>query len=480
MIGFPIQPLKRIIASLLLASTFVLPTSGAACGLHWNEPQSHFAGVSDQGYVFLVERLGEANGGSGLTLPLFAIFRSESVAESPYAGSGWFIPLLESHIVQLDERWFRVVQPTGWYRLFWRDDKNPNLLHGQNGWEAEIKGNRTVAWADCGDKLVFQKNRIVSMQLKNRKFDYVYEGEQVSQIREGSTTVLTVETKPLTGEVTGIDLGNNHRIKLECDERPRVRMIDSQPLLVGTMQSLGKITTVNGEVRTIQYGVDEKLNPTVKIDNRLVTWNPSTKRMISDGEWHYQIDPGPNAFDYAAITRKNPDGKSEFWHNDLSKGREVVQGLDGIRKVTTVFLQGKLAGKIRELESIDTTFQKKTSKRYSYNEEGRLIRITEVTGKAMHILYRASYNESGLPVTKQYADEDPLIFKYNENKDVIEVTRNGTAVYQKSYDPETNSVIEKFENRITRTRRDLGNGTFSETVLLSDGTKREHIYQNDE
>ena len=42
------------------------------CGLNWNEPQSHFQGVSFQGYVFHVENLGEIDLGQGLKLPLRA------------------------------------------------------------------------------------------------------------------------------------------------------------------------------------------------------------------------------------------------------------------------------------------------------------------------------------------------------------------------------------------------------------------------
>ena len=127
----------RIRAILFVAAvSLVMALHGTfACCLKWNEPQSHFKGVSFQGYVFHVENFGEIDLGEGLKLPLRAIFRSEINAASPYAGQGWDIPLLESHIVQINDREFRMVEPTVWFRLFWRDGKDPSLLHGQNGWK---------------------------------------------------------------------------------------------------------------------------------------------------------------------------------------------------------------------------------------------------------------------------------------------------------------------------------------------------------
>lgn len=211
-----------IAAAALLAST-VSHTKVKACVSAFSMPQSHFEGVDYQGYVFHVEKIGYLQMSSDVKLPMYLTFSSRRETVSPYVGYGWEIPLLESKIVQLDENNFRLDQPDGWFRPFWRDIKNPTLLHA-SGWEAEIHGNTITAWASCGMKLTFRKGRIVSMQLKDRKLDYLYEDNQVSQIREGSTTVLKVEREPSTGEVIGLNLGNNQRIGLECDQRPRVQV----------------------------------------------------------------------------------------------------------------------------------------------------------------------------------------------------------------------------------------------------------------
>ena len=115
------------------------------------------------------------------------------------------MPLLESRIVQMDENSFKMERPDGWFRVLTRESKAPKIL--SNGdWKAEINGETITAWAECGSKLVFQRGRIVSMQLKDRKFDYIYDGNKVSEIREGAVPLLRVEREMVSGEVTGLRL----------------------------------------------------------------------------------------------------------------------------------------------------------------------------------------------------------------------------------------------------------------------------------
>src|ERR1035437_4278891 len=85
--------------SILLA---LLPVKTFACGLNWSEPVSHFENVDYQGNVHIVRKLGEVE-----KLPIYLIFNS-SYGNSPYAGSGFEIPILESRMWQVDENRFQM------------------------------------------------------------------------------------------------------------------------------------------------------------------------------------------------------------------------------------------------------------------------------------------------------------------------------------------------------------------------------------
>ena len=405
----PVGFFSSLVRYLFLFTT-LLASSVFGCGIGWTEPKSHFEGVDYQGHVMQVEKLGDLDAGKGLFLPIFAVFTSHSGNNSPYAGHGWTVPLLESRMLQVDENGFKLDQPDGWFRMFGRDKNNPTILNGQGGWKAEIRGDTITAWADCGSKLVFNKGRLVSMQLKERKFDFLYEGNRVSEIREGNLPVLRVEKEAITGEVTGFRLADNRQIGLERSQRPRVQVINNQNLVGGMDQGLSKITQADGSVRTIEYGVDDKLNPTMKLGDRLIVWNPASKKIVKDGDWTYDIKPGAGPFDNAAIGRRNAKNQSEFWHRDGAKGEEIVQGIDGIKSVTTWFTSGYLAGAIRKKEEISRGAGRLVFLA-SYDESGKLIRETMSNGDINRIYYdEKGLVESVICVTKDGTEKQSMSF----------------------------------------------------------------------
>lgn len=165
---------KIAFLSLLLSSVV-----HAGCGIGWEEPRSHFEGVDHQGYVMFTERLGEIDagakpGGEGdaaepLLLPIYAIFNSNSGNNSPYAGVGWTVPLLESRMVQTDENAFRLDKPDGWFRSFYRDKKNPLTFSIAAIGKRRFGGIRSVPgpiagrnWSIAGDALLRWNSRDAS------------------------------------------------------------------------------------------------------------------------------------------------------------------------------------------------------------------------------------------------------------------------------------------------------------------------------
>jgi len=406
--------MKRTITFLSLALGLGLH-GVQGCGIDWSLPKNHFDGVNEFGFVSIWENLGSIALADGVVLPLNANFRSDRASSSSTLGSGWSLTLLDANIVQIDEQTFMMFDPTGPFRLFWRDAKNPNVLSGQAGWKAEIgkgaNGDTITAWADCGGvKLVFNKGRITSMQLKDKVFTYNYQNGQVSEIREGNTPILKVEKTPISGDVTGLTLANNQNIQIERSDRPRIQIVNNQPLISGMEPSLSKVIKSDGTTITIDYAIDQNLNPTMKIGSRLITWNSATKIIISDNAWIYDIKPSLVKGFNASIARKNKSNQEELWFYDASAGKETVKTVDGHRIVNAWFTSGILSGKKRYTEERKDDIT--SSSKYIYTEAGRLERIVRTR------------------------DNEPVImdtFCYDsQNGNITQIFRNGFQIYKAS------------------------------------------------
>jgi len=381
-------------------------TQAKACGLNWSEPKSHFEGVSFQGYVFLVEPLGQIELRDGRKLPVRAIFRSESNATSPYLGHGWELPMLESHIVQLDERWFRVVEPTGWYRLFWRDEKDPTVLHGQGNWKGVIHGNSISVMADCGDRLDFRDGRITSLHLKGQKLDVQRSPDGTASLKEGPSTLLEVQ-KSLSRDGIALKIGSGETAEIGYADRPVIEVIAGQPVVRQQVKSLGSLA--NGETgQAWEYAVDEKLNPTMTIGELKIAWDPATRHIVSDENWIYAVQIHDDAYSHLSIQRVSASGNKEEWEYNKLKGEEVTVDSNGLKQRKISFTSGLLQGKLRRIEawhegSIVAMVQK------SFDEKGRLL----------------SHSESGFGAEKWSYGEDGGIQKIEMGNGSVEFSAKG-------------------------------------------------------
>jgi YD repeat-containing protein len=373
---------KKSVFSLLLIITLKLSATVApACGLDWNLPSNYFDGVNEQGYVSYWTQLGVVDLADGLKLPLnvnFSSKRDES-RPSPYLGQGWMIPLLESSIVQTGEDSFVMTQPDGWTDLFGRDHAGSNILNGPSSWKAEIKGDTVTAWAPCGWRLEFYKGHITSITTPmNRRLEIAYSGDLAVGLRENGVTKLSVERDGLTGKVDALDF-NGQSIGISTGEKPRIQTIGGQSLLGGMDSSLKSLSFADKTSEIFEYATNDKMLPTLKITktgdpDRLFTWDPSTKYIVNDNDWNYKISPGRNAYSNAAIGRTNAIKQSEFWFNDPQNGREITQGVNGVKKIEEWFVGGALNDDTRRVREIlpDGHVEER---RYSYDESGNLLRV---------------------------------------------------------------------------------------------------------
>lgn len=367
--------------------TIVVTGEALSRGFDWRLPLSHFDGVNEQGYVLFCEKIGVLDVGENLQIPIHIMFKSEWMANSPYLGRGWMLPLLESHIEQTSERSYRLRQPDGWYRDFVCSKSSESVLNGTRGWKAEIRGDTITAWSPCGWKLIFTKNKLTAIVTpKNIRLDLVIRNGQADEVLANGFSVLRVERDAMTGRVKGLSLRGGKKIEIEQQLRPRVQQIDEKNVVKGEDYSLSKVTQADGTVKTYEYGVNDQMCPTLKTGNRLIVWDPGSQLIVKDGEWTYDIKPNEeNPWTNAAIGRTNANGEKEFWHYDEGKGQEIIQA-HGYKTISSWFVSGAaLRGKIRkiEIESVDSGKSIEVYK-FAYNERGRILRVTryDSEGKA--------------------------------------------------------------------------------------------------
>jgi hypothetical protein len=353
----------------------------SGCGLDWTLPDNHFDGVNEMGYVSHWEKIGEVDCGDGVTMPIHVNFNSSRESVSPYLGKGWTLALLESRIVQTKENEFKLTQPEGRFRYFWRNKAQGAILEGQGGWKAEIRGDTITAWAECGWKLIYLKGRLSAIvNPHNRRFDFVAMPGGMTHIREGGATKLAVEYDESNGATRAL-LFNGRRLDVTHAQRPRIETRGGLHVVAGFDPSLGMISEAGGaRSRNFEFSVNEKMEPKLTMSgggmaNKVVTWDPSTKFIRSDTGWVYQITRGASPLTNAAISRTNAEGKGEFWHYDATSGTDTTMSLDGVKRVAKAFVAGKLAGKIRTLtESSPAEPGPVTVYQAGYDEVGRVIR----------------------------------------------------------------------------------------------------------
>jgi hypothetical protein len=371
----------RSFASLVLS--LLLGGRGYACGIDWQLPDNHFDGVNEFGFLSIWERVDELDLGGGLTFPIHANFSSSREGGSAFLGKGWLLALLESNIVQTGPSEFKLTQPEGRFRYFWRDKKQPEILNGQGGWKAKIQGSLVTVWANCGWKFSYTKGKISKIETpRSRVIDFVCKAGRVTRIEEKGEPKLVVEEDPATGAARSLSFNGKH-IDISLGEKPNVQVLGGRSVIGGVALSLHDFASSANAPRTrFEFAVDDKLRPTLKITDkrdhqRLLTWDPATKLLLADGSWRYETVPHAGA--NASLVRIGPKQQSEAWYLDVGKGIESERRLDGTERVRSSFASGSGAGLLRS-EVVTMRGQKVSEHRYLYDDKWKLIGLREIVG----------------------------------------------------------------------------------------------------
>jgi hypothetical protein len=388
----------------MLRGSFILlgllaPSLGTGCGLDWTLPQAHFDGVEEHGYVAYWEKIGEADLGDGLVIPVNIGFNSHGEASSPTLGKGWTVALLESHVIPVDENCMKVVMPDGWTFTFLRNG-DTQTWRGNAGWVGETSNTVFTITAPCGWRVKYDGGKIQEIESnKNRTLTYKYNGSVATEVDTDGKPFVQIQNNPAPGVQAALMIGQQ-RVDLSLAQRPRIQSIKNQNLVTGFDQSLSQLQWPDGKT-------DKTLDPTLTITHadqtkRNFTWDATTKQIKTDGGWTYKLK---RSGDHLAYTRTNFQGKSETYSTSEATGVTIQKNLDGVELATSVFNSGTLAGRIRKIEE---------------------------TGGTHKTLYSASYFPSGSLMREiVYPDRVRL---YSEKGALLKETVGDTVIYERDYD----------------------------------------------
>jgi hypothetical protein len=391
-------------------------TIASACGIQWNLPQNHFDGIDKDGYISYWEKIGEIDDGRGTRFPLHVNFRSDRELVSPFFGYGWMVAFLDSHIIQIDEKTFRLVQPDGWIRNFRRKNVAEVILEGGGGWKAEIRGNGIIAWAPCGWKLTYLRGKIQSFSTpQNDIIQYNYIDNRLSSVTKGGRELLGIQYDT-QGKATRLTTSlKTYIIKYGFKKR----FLGTRE--IGMDYGVSQILSEGRQSVLFEYGYTE--NNTISSltinkpngNTRRLCWNTVNKRATQDNDWNYTIastrGTGINKIDVTIITRRN-DVKIESWH--WGNGYEFTQNEEGSWNKIEKFISGPFQGKIRYVETLTNGVRSTTT--YLYKEGGMLLEKKRILDGGRETLQNYFNDNSSIIIHQLNGKETAKIFLNSQGK----------------------------------------------------------------
>jgi hypothetical protein len=418
----PVRAFAFLLPLTLFLLTFTLSPS-RGCGLDWTLPQAHFEGVDEQGYVSYWEKIGQADLGDGLIIPVHINFNSHREASSPTLGKGWMLPLLESHVEPVDENTLHVIMPDGWTFLFLRNG-NTETWRGNAGWAGETDGARFTITAPCGWRVKFDSGKIQEIDTpKNRTIAIKYNGPAPVEADIDNTPFVQVEQNTATGVAQAITIGGQ-KIAISQAQRPRIQTVLGKTLITGFDPALSALQWPDGKKETFDFSTPQSLTPTLVITRpgqspRNFTWDAATSRIKTDGQWAYCLN---SIKEVSSITRTNSKGQSEAYGSEQN-GAQFEKDINGIKIETYFFRSGLLNGQLREIVNTSSDGKSEITYQASYDEKGNVIR-------------ELRSDQNGLTLTK---------FQYDSlGINLIKTTtiRNGNIESQTMYENGTPSEID--------------------------------------
>ena len=337
-----------------------------------------YDGTGASGQALYVCPLGDA--GKWRICAYWSSARKES---SPWLGFGWSIPALESRFIPLDERRWAFYQPDGYVRIFVRSPQGEGLLTGGSAWTAVRKDDSIYVTADPKDgapvsKFVFRRGRLVRMSCEEGDFEIKYTGRIADRIVSRGRNLLEVVRKksPEESVVFKFNGGRSQVVAVSHLATVFVAHGDSSPE-ASQKNCLASLKTADGIIPFTYGGEGDEAFFTA--DGTRWTWNTSTRKIMSCGDWTYTIDEPTHKGDELSFSRyRSTAACRESYRYSRKTGILAQEFTNGTSRVRQVFTSGPLAYR-RVRWTKETNLDGESVRTdYTYDETGRVVyrRIT--------------------------------------------------------------------------------------------------------
>lgn len=411
----------RVCSASFLAILSLLSV-GYSNPVNLEAPANSIGAADPYGNLRIWREIEEVDFGKDLTLPLRIEFSSANQGDSPYAGRGWWIPLIEAKAFLLRETMMQANLLCG-KSLFLRRDKNDfkRFYTLDKEWTGVVSGEDIIISRADGWELRYHRGLVRQLKTDTgRTLTWARNGNLVTEIREEAVSGAPLRLLTTSGGVPNGFEVNGKKHSFDLDKKPRVRNINGQDLISGFDSSLSSWVWPDEKREAYAFEVEEpEMVPNLKLTDRdavttTYTWNPKTNAVISDGEWTYDIGEITQTFGLPRIARKNAAGQEEFLRVDNEKGISEEKTLDGGHKITEVFMStGPLYGKVRKVETIENDVRR-LAYQASYDDLGRLIRETNADGFTTAYTFDKDGKFSGRKLLKTGDEEVLKAFQLKE------------------------------------------------------------------
>jgi len=396
----------RVVRRWLLVSCVLGAASPAMAIKEFWEPANTVGAANSFGNLVISGHLGTVRFSKDEEYPLRYQFTSYREVDSPILGKGFFVPLLESAIIDHDWLLERTTLGGGTQFLY-RSAHDPNHFESLDLSESADRrgsGSTVVVKTRDGFELEYRENRLSALRTPGgARATLRYNGEACASVDSsgaGSIVAFTMRGKDAREIRTH---AGTYRLRMQpCpvlgDEAGEPR------------QTLAEIGWPDGRATTFAFSAQQK-PARARIDiafggeSASYAWDPSNDEIIEAAGVKYLVSPLDREYDPSdehiqsgmyRIERQYPDRTKYIFVHDEDKGTIEETHRDKSQIVTHLFTaRGATHGKIRKKERYEGA-EKRVFYLAFYDVNGRVIREVKEGRVLFHLHAGGKMDESAI------------------------------------------------------------------------------------
>lgn len=324
-------------------------------------------------------------------------------------GHGWWVPCLESAVIQVDEANLRVLL-LGGKSVYLRRTSENSFESRCGNWVGDLSGDEFVV-SGRGWLLDYKDGKLRSSTTPaGSQLVWVYQGREVSELLSNGETVVKV-MRGNEGEVSGIQLQGGGVVDMGWGKFPIVSQIHGLgQVITGETSYVNRIVSTGGP----QEDYSDSYEVGIKSDDRgglsysfdfgggveVAEWLPDGS-IVSDlrGTYSYERDESSGY----RITHNDYSGRESSYSWDARKFEERKQLRGGIVGVTRrVGVEGGAFLRTREVSYEDKSGNV-TSSMVSLNEDGSPLRVMTSVNEGAPLVFDSKYAPK--PLNVKFSEE---------------------------------------------------------------------------